>query len=137
MGIVRLPQPFAGVTPLALVDKAPRPRTRGTIVGFGEDGLGHIAIKEMGTVRLKRCPNAIRSVGIVRGQLSTSICWHPKRHGNDTCSGDSGGPLLVDNAVAGVTVGGYGRTASCPGILSWDTSVARVRDWIDSASSAP
>jgi len=48
---------------------------------------------------------------------------------SDTCSGDSGGPLIVNGAVAGVTSGGIGTTG-CPGQLSFDTNVARYRAWI-------
>ena len=132
VAVLYLVDPVTDVTPLPLATRAPRPGAKGTIVGFGDDGLGNFEAKLVGTVRLKRCPRAIRRVGIMRGQLSTSLCWKPKRNGNDTCPGDSGGPLLAGGAVAGVTSGGYG-SGSCPGTLSWDTSVPRVLDWLDQA----
>lgn len=132
--ILVLGGPVAGVAPLSLATRTPRAHAKGTIVGFGQDGdvPGSEEVKRVGTVRLRHCPRAIRRVGIFAGQLSTSVCWKPKRRGNDTCPGDSGGPLLVDGAVAGVTSGGYG-VATCPGFLSWDTSVVKVRDWLDAA----
>ncbi len=64
------------------------------------------------------------------GPGKKSLCWRPGRRGSDTCSGDSGGPLLVDGAVAGVTSGGIG-TQSCPSVLSYDTNVVRYRGWIE------
>ena len=131
VGVLVIDPPITDVAPLPLVATAPRSRVKATIVGFGDDPRAtNNGIKREGTVRLTRCPRAVRRVGIFPGQLSGSICWRPKRHGNDTCDGDSGGPLLVNGAVAGLTSGGF---PDCPGKLSWDTSVAAVRDWIDSA----
>lgn len=136
VAMLALETPVTETTPLPLVAKAPRAGLRGTIIGYGLDGAVGAETKRMGTVRVRRCPRAIRRVGIYPGQLSTSVCWKPKANGNDTCPGDSGGPLLVKGAVAGVTSGGYG-VASCPGLLSWDTSVAKVRDFIDATLAQP
>jgi secreted trypsin-like serine protease len=130
VGILVVDPPITGVTPAPLAAAAPRPRVRATIVGFGDDPRATNGVKRVGTVRLARCPRAVRKVGIAQGQLDGSLCWRPKRRGQDTCVGDSGGPLLVGGAVAGVTSGGF---PDCPGKLSWDTSVAAVRDWIDAA----
>lgn len=130
VGVLVIDPPVTDVTPLPLATTAPRPRVLATIVGFGDDPRGTNGVKREGTVRLARCPRAVRRVGILPGQLFESLCWRPKRHGNDTCAGDSGGPLLVGGAVAGVTSGGF---PDCPGKLSWDTSVAAVRNWIDAA----
>ena len=123
-----LERSITDVPPLPLVSAAPRRRARGAIVGFGEDADTGIGIKRAGRVRLTRCPRAVRRIGILPGQLDGSLCWRPRRRGQDTCHGDSGGPLVVDGAVAGVTSGGF---PDCPGQLSWDTSVAAVRSWID------
>jgi V8-like Glu-specific endopeptidase len=135
VGVLLLGNAVIDVAPVALASRSPRRRARGTIVGFGDDGAGGSGVKRVGTVRLRRCPRAIRRVGVLPGQLSTSVCWHAKRRGNDTCPGDSGGPLLVDGAVLGVTSGGYG-VAPCPGKLSWNTDVTKVRDYIDAALAA-
>ncbi|SRR5258706_12864651 len=123
-----LAAPVTDVAPLTLVTVPPRRRLRGTIIGFGDDPEGTTGVKRAGRVRLGRCPRAVRKVGIAPGQLDGSICWRPRRRGQDTCHGDSGGPLLVDGVLAGVTSGGF---PDCPGTLSWDTSVAAVRPWID------
>ena len=118
------------VVPMPLAQHSPRAGTAGTIVGFGDDGLGHVGQKAMGTVRLRRCPRVVRaSNGKVH--LTKSLCWRPSAGTSDTCSGDSGGPLIVNGAVAGVTSGGIG-VGGCPGILSYDTNVARYRAWIAS-----
>jgi secreted trypsin-like serine protease len=128
IAIVILASPVADVAPMPLVARSPRPGATGTIVGFGEDGRGRVGLKEFGTVRLRRCPRVVRvQNGKVR--LVKSLCWHPGDLVNDTCSGDSGGPLIVNGRVAGVTSGGIG-TEECPSLLSFDTNVARYRTWI-------
>jgi secreted trypsin-like serine protease len=63
--------------------------------------------------------------------LGKSLCWRQADQLHDTCSGDSGGPLIVNGAVAGVTSGGIGLM-DCPSVLSFDTNVARYRSWIAS-----
>ena len=128
IGLLLLATPVQGVTPMPLAGAAPHRRRPGIIVGFGKDQLGMIGVKEMGTIRLRRCPRAFLPAGLLRRQLSTSLCWRPTPGGQDTCPGDSGGPLLVNGVVAGVTSGGY---PDCPGVLSWDTNVALFRSWID------
>lgn len=130
IALVAVDRPVAGVPPMPLAAAKPRPRTRGIIVGYGQDEAGNVGAKEMGTVRLKPCPRIFRRAGIGRGQLAGSLCWRPRKRGHDTCQGDSGGPLIIGGDVAGVTSGGYPR---CPGRLSWDTSVAAFRSWIDLA----
>lgn len=128
LALLQLGEPVADVAPLPLASAEPQRGTFGTIVGYGADGRGDGGIKREGTVRLKRCPRAIKRAGVAKGDLDTSLCWRPKKpRRQDTCQGDSGGPLLVDGAVAGVTSGGFPR---CPGRVSWDTSVALFVPWI-------
>jgi secreted trypsin-like serine protease len=131
LGLLFLEAPVADIAPLPIASASPSKKATGTIVGFGEDPLAEIGVKEFGTVKLKKCPRSFRPAGIVRGQFATSLCWRPKRRlsWNDTCHGDSGGPLLIDGSIAGVTSGGY---PDCPGKLSWDTNVALFRAWIES-----
>lgn len=130
VALVALERPVAGVTPMPLAALKPRRRTLGVIVGYGQDEIGTIGAKQTGTVRLRPCPRTLRAAGITRGQLAASLCWRPKKRGNDTCQGDSGGPLIVSGELAGITSGGY---PPCPGRLSWDTSVPAFRPWIDTA----
>jgi hypothetical protein len=134
IGIVLLPSPVADVTPLPLVERSPRPGTTGTIVGYGGDGRdGPAGIKRAGTVRLRRCPGAVR-VRNGKVRLRKSLCWRPSDQVHDTCRGDSGGPLIVNGALAGVTSGSIGFT-DCPSALSYTTNVARYRAWIASVMS--
>jgi hypothetical protein len=123
-----LSAPVDGVAPIPLLASAPHRHATGTIVGFGDDAAGGTGVKRAAHVRLSRCPRAVRRIGIGPGQLDGSLCWRPRRRTPDTCHGDSGGPLLIDGVLAGVTSGGF---PECPGRLSWDTSVIAVRAWID------
>jgi secreted trypsin-like serine protease len=51
----------------------------------------------------------------------------PRIWQQDTCKGDSGGPLLIGETLAGVTSGG---DPDCLGLLSWDTNVVPFLPWI-------
>src|SRR5262249_41324084 len=129
LAVLWLEAPVGGISPLPLAGRKPRPRTVGTIVGYGLDEVGNLGVEEMGTVRLKRCPRRVPTLGLWPGELARDLCWSRRPWQQDTCQGDSGGPLLIGGAVAGVTLAG---DANCTGFLSWDTSVAEFLPWITS-----
>src|SRR5262249_58973141 len=129
LAMLLLEAPVADVNPVPLVGRTPRPRTLGTIVGYGQDELGNVGLKEVGFVRLKRCPRRVPILGLWPGDLARSLCWHARPWQQTICHGDSGGPLLVGDALAGVT---SGADPNCSGFLSWDTSVAQFLPWITS-----
>ncbi|KAJ8675591.1 hypothetical protein QAD02_011377 [Eretmocerus hayati] len=52
----------------------------------------------------------------------------------DTCGGDSGGPLIIDGRLAGVTSFGRPRCA-IPGVPAFYTEIAQFRHWIDSRTT--
>ena len=128
IALLALAYPVAGIAPMPIDVVGPAPRSVGVIVGFGSDEFGSYGFKRSGRVRLRRCPRrALPAVPLVAGQLATSVCWRPKLHRQDTCYGDSGGPLIVAGAVSGITSGGYPK---CHGRFSWDTNVALYSAWI-------
>lgn len=127
LAMLLLDAPVVGVQPAPLAARKPRARALGTIVGYGQDELGNMGIKEMGTVRLAKCPKRVPALGLLPGALARSVCWRARPGQQDTCHGDSGGPLLIEGAVAGVTSGG---DPDCTGMLSWDTSVVPFLPWI-------
>ena len=126
-----LEAPVVGITPVPLATRKPRSRALGTIVGYGRDEAGNSGLKKMGTVRLARCPRRVPAgLGLWPGALTRSLCWRaPRIWQQDTCHGDSGGPLLIGGTLAGVTSGGDPK---CLGLLSYDTSVVRFLPWIGS-----
>lgn len=122
VALLTLAQPVGGVTPMPLARVKPRPGRTGAIVGFGLDGRGQIAHREVGSVRLANCPGSLQ-------HAERLLCWNSDRSGSNTCDGDSGGPLLLNGRVAGIT--SWSKTNACgPSSLTVDTSVAAVRRWI-------
>lgn len=55
------------------------------------------------------------------------ICAGLEKGGKDSCSGDSGGPFVVDGVLAGLVSWGRGcAEAGYPGVY---TNVVLFRDW--------
>lgn len=129
LAMLLLEAPVVGITPVPLAARKPRPRALGTIVGYGQDEVGNMGLKQMGTIRLARCPRRVPALDLPSGALARSVCWRTRPGEQDTCHGDSGGPLLIGATLAGVTSGG---DANCSGFLSWDTSVVPFLPWISS-----
>jgi secreted trypsin-like serine protease len=127
IALLLLGTPVAGVEPVPLATRSPRAGKKATIVGYGRDETGTFGLKQFGSVKLRKCPRRFNPAGLTAGQLARSLCWRPRRRGQDTCHGDSGGPLLVNFVLVGVTSGGF---PDCPGLLSWDTDVVPFLSWI-------
>ncbi|KAJ8675586.1 hypothetical protein QAD02_011372 [Eretmocerus hayati] len=58
------------------------------------------------------------------------ICAGVGNNRADTCKDDSGGPLIIDGRLAGITSFGY-HTCGTPGIPSLYTEVAQFEPWIN------
>jgi hypothetical protein len=138
VAVVHLSAPLSGVSPTPLVAAEPALGTDGTIVGFGRSGgiAEDYGLKQRGSVVTSAC-----SGGLPEGLL----CWDftnpvgPPGTDSNTCNGDSGGPLFVDEGgarvLAGITSGG--SSSSCfTADESYDTSVALQRDWIEAEGGA-
>ena len=136
--MVHLASPVSGISPTALADQDPPLGSDGTIVGFGlSDGSSQdYGLKQRGQVVTAAC----------QGDLPDGLlCWDfespigPPGTDSNTCNGDSGGPLFVDDGtgreLAGITSGG--SSFSClPTDHSYDTSVATQRPFIDAQGGA-
>jgi hypothetical protein len=73
LGMLLLEVPVVGITPVPLAGRTPRPRTVGTIVGYGADEAGNLGMKQMGTVRLKRCPRRVPALELLPGDLARAL----------------------------------------------------------------
>lgn len=133
VAVVRLAAAASGVAPSPLAAQDPPLGSDGTIVGFGRSGGGEddYGLKRRGAVVTSSCGNDLPE-GL--------LCWAfenplgPPGIDSNTCNGDSGGPLFVDEAgtavLSGLTSGG--SSDSClPTDESYDTSVARQRSYIE------
>ena len=115
--------------------------TAGFIVGFGEDVAADSGLKRIGSVVTTSC--TVPDGGV---PAATNVCWNPtSSSAQNTCPGDSGGPLLA-NLGAGLTVVGTtsgGVATGCQGDgFSFDADVFVLADWmiqqtgVDLASAA-
>lgn len=125
LALVRLAEPLpAAFRPAALSAEMALParRTAFTVVGYGvtKDGDG----KSAGTLRAVTLPS-IGTTGGIMVRLSDGAA-------KGGCTGDSGGPVLIDGVVAGIigwsTAAGGAR--GCGGVTG-ATLVGPQRAWID------
>jgi len=138
VAVLRLAAAAAGIAPSPLASQDPPVGTDATIVGFGRAGgaADDYGLKRRGAVVTAACP----------GDLADGlVCWNfdsplgaPGTDSN-TCNGDSGGPLFVEDAVGtpvltGLTSGGSSDTC-LPADQSYDTSVAGQRSYIEGHAS--
>lgn len=125
LALVRLSGPLpAGFRPAALTDQVALParRTAFTVAGYGvtRDGDG----KSAGTLRAVTLPS-IGTTGGIMVRLSDGAA-------KGGCTGDSGGPVLIEGVVAGIigwsTAAGGAR--GCGGVTG-ATLIGPQRAWID------
>lgn len=141
--IVELDRPVTGIKPMPVNTTIGNLRGRsGRIIGYGFNGptvslevsSGDNGIKREGYVDLGSCDFG-------SGCPSPSndlVCWVIPEGDplQNTCNGDSGGPLLVTVqskwAIAGVTSGGTDKPCASTGNrdVSYDTQTYTHRDWI-------
>jgi len=138
VAVIQLAAPVSGVSPTSLTAAEPDPGTDGTIVGFGRSGgvAEDYGLKQRGGVVTSSC-SADLPDGLVCWDFATPV--GPPGTDSNTCNGDSGGPLFVDEAgarvLAGITSGG--SKSSCLATdESYDTSVAVQRPFIEAQAGA-
>lgn len=139
LAVIKLAVPVTGVPPVELPSAKPPVGTAGTLVGFGKSGgaAEDYGLKRQGAVETVSCSGGISN--------TFSICWDytapigPPGDDSNTCNGDSGGPLYVDEAgtrvVAGVTSGGLSADCLEPD-ASYDTNVHNYLSWIQIEAGA-
>lgn len=115
--------PFSDAQTVQLAKTAPPHATGGWIEGFGEYDYDR---KWDGQLRV-----GVVTTSACQGVPERNhVCWTTTKGENDTCYGDSGGPLFTfengSMVQSGITSGG---STPCWGV-SYDTSVARYRRWI-------
>jgi trypsin/pre-peptidase len=138
VAVLKLSTPVTGIAPTPIATTAPAFGTSGLIAGFGRSGGGSdYGLKRAGAVTTSSCASGVSD--------TTSVCFTfdnpvgPPGSDSDTCNGDSGGPLFVDDGsglvVAGVTSGG--DSASCQATdHSYDANVAFYASYIQAQGGA-
>jgi hypothetical protein len=140
VGVVVLDAPVTNVaiTPIAdegTLDRIPRRDLRSTIfraVGYGTE------VRKAETGPQKPTPQSypiVRRYVDMPGQKLTPQILQTNGNENDnagtggTCFGDSGGPLLLDGEIVGVT--SYGYTSNCRYIDGYQrVEIGVVQDWL-------
>ncbi len=113
-------------------------------LGFGATSEGGYTSSELRQVELDlldawSCSLVRQSVGLGAADAST-LCAGVPEGGADTCSGDSGGPLLALGAsgpeLLGITSYGIGcGRAGIPGIYSRVAALPQVGDWLSACTT--
>jgi hypothetical protein len=133
VAVLELGGSITGIVPYPINQEFEQPpNVPGVIVGFGRTGG---AATDYGLKRLGLVNSAYCGDGFAENEM---ICWDYDGIRSNTCSGDSGGPLLSSEnrdyeVITGVTSGG--RNGSClSSDHSFDTSVFRYSNWIKTAA---
>jgi hypothetical protein len=131
LAVLTLARPVSGVRPRLIgVTEAPPAQSgeSGTIVGFGLDKGKDAGIKRYGGVRTASC-----RAGYAKDEL---ICWNYRLTdgGQNSCKGDSGGPLFQsvagqDGIITGVTSGGE-KVDCSDGDHAFDAKIFANRAWL-------
>jgi hypothetical protein len=138
VAVLTLAAPVSGVTPTPLAAAEPPLGTEGTIVGFGRSGGGaeDYGLKQRGSVVTAACEPSLPD-GLVCWEFAAPV--GPPGTDSNTCNGDSGGPLFVDDGgtrtLAGITSGGDSFDCQATD-RSYDTSVAVQRPYLEAQAGA-
>ena len=133
VALIQLAQPVTGIAPVALLEGSDanwlRPGRRFTVIGWGYtqlpgDAGSPTVLQTLQTlfVPFNTCRQAYTGIpGVTPPQPGNAIC--AGEEGKDSCSGDSGGPLMVQRrgqwTVLGVVSWGVGcAQAQYPGVYA-------------------
>lgn len=135
VAVLKLTAPVRGIAPVPINrTTSPGSGTAATIIGFGTNGIiDSVGLKRTGKVRIAAC--------VPETPNDRNVCFTYREplgepgSNSDTCSGDSGGPVLVDfgagTVVAGITSGGS-DFGCLPPDDAFNTDVYFYRDFISS-----
>lgn len=126
VALVFLPQPLNDLVPVPLASSLPSSDAEAFAYGYGydgraKDGNGSLGRLLVGTLKILSTGIAI----IAQAQTQKS---------QETCEGDSGGPLIFNAALIGVLSGGNATGDRCDdGTDSAYTSISAALPWINSS----
>ncbi|XP_069700908.1 trypsin-1-like isoform X2 [Periplaneta americana] len=109
-------------------------RTQGTLVGFGrlQENIPTTRLHsaDVDVFPTEECREMAAALCLKQKILDCNICGGLLEGGKGQCSGDSGGPLLVDNRQVGIMSWSYKPCTSGRFHLGVLTKVAPYLDWI-------
>nr|AAV48634.1 Try2 [Pediculus humanus corporis] len=118
------------IKPIELVSKEPSEGDMAYVTGYGREQImrsgmlaNHLMAVELPVVGLKKCKKKLKGVA------NDMICAGFEKGNKDACVGDSGGPMAVNNKLAGVVA--WGKGCGQEGVPGVYTNVAHYRKWID------
>ncbi|CAD7082661.1 unnamed protein product [Hermetia illucens] len=115
--------------PIELTETRPGDGTQCQVAGWGSTDETHLAgspvllfavLKIYDDSQCKEMPFEVKS--------ETMLCAGNMNGGIDSCMGDSGGPLICDDKLAGIV--SFGKGCARPKLLGIYSDVAFVLDWI-------
>ena len=142
IALLRLERPSKAI-PVALIGQSRNAPliTSGdsTVIGWGatqKNGYGYteyLLQVSLPVVSNLECQKAENKNGYGSTITNNMICAGFIEGGKDSCSGDSGGPLMIfeNNQWTQVGIVSWGTGCAEPGLYGVYTRVSRYRDWID------
>lgn len=129
---VTLDKVFIAAVPL--VKSSPEVGAKGTVIGWGTVSESGMAAQQLQAVNVFVLDRRQCSAAYGDRFTDTMLCAGVKEGGKDACQKDSGGPLLVENQLAGIISWAIGCASSeNPGVY---VDVSHVRHWIESTVAA-
>lgn len=118
------------VKPVKIVQNPVQPREKCIAIGFGHDGKDYSEEMKFAQLHVNSINEVQKLVSFI---LSPNEIYAGMNDNTDVCFGDSGGPLLCPDGLAGITLGSLIKEpCNSPGLPSKFADLHKLRQWITS-----
>lgn len=133
IALIKVQQPIPAIYPRVNITSVPIDSTEMTSTlgwGYIKEGSGvvetNMRIVDVPLTTEQSCKNAYSRV-----DYKKEICAGYEQGGKDSCSGDSGGPLILKSTNEQIGIVSWGRGCARPGYPGVYVRVSHYQDWID------